>query len=127
MQLTIIKMGPVLIKEWLENLQSSSKPIIVEGKRDKQALLNIGIQKSRIITLNKPLFEISEQTAKKTNKVIILTDLDKEGKKLYKKLKTELSTLGVEIDNKFREFLFKHTKISHIEGIDTYINNNTQL
>ena len=27
---------------------------------------------------------------------------------------------GVKVNNKFREFLFKHTKIRQIEGIDTY-------
>lgn len=111
------------ITDWLQQLKDSDKLIIVEGINDKAALNRVGIKKERIMTLNKPLFDIVELAAKKSKKIIILTDLDIQGKKLYRRLKTDLAKLGVEIDNKFREFLFRHTKLSHIEGIDTYISN----
>ena len=47
---------------------------------------------------------------------IILTDLDKHGKKLYSIIKKNLQKRKIKIDMKFREFLFKE-RISHIEGI----------
>jgi 5S rRNA maturation endonuclease (ribonuclease M5) len=118
---------------WLEKLKSSDKLIIVEGIKDKAALKNIGIQEERIVIINKPAFAIAEYIEKRLTKaktteiktkkqVIILTDLDTEGKKLYANLKRNLSRVGVQTDTYFREFLFKNSKLSHIEGIDTYFN-----
>lgn len=108
------------LRQWLEALNASPKPIIVEGIKDKAALVKLGIKAERIKTLSKPLFAVAEDIAKNSKKAIILTDLDPEGKKLYMTLKRDLTRQGVEIDNKFREQLFRLSKLSHIEGIDTY-------
>ena len=110
---------------WLEKLDASEKPIIVEGFKDRDALANLGIDRTRIFVLNKPIFAVAESIAMKTKKVIILTDLDEGGKRLYRKLKHDLTANGVEVDNYFREFLFRNSKLSHIEGIDTYFEKNT--
>ncbi len=107
---------------WLEKLSSSGKCIIVEGKKDKDSLEKLGIK--NIFTLSKkPLFSIVEDVAEKNNEVVILTDFDRKGKELYGKLKKDLSKSGVKVDNYFREFLQKNTKLSHIEGLLTYISN----
>ena len=104
------------IGEWVDKLKKSKKSIIVEGIKDKKALEHFGIKK--IITLKgKPIYKVIEDFSEK--EVIILTDLDKEGKKLYSKLKQGLTQRGVEVDNKFREFLFK-TKLRQIEGLPRY-------
>ncbi len=50
---------------------------------------------------------------------MILTDLDSEGKKLYGKLKKQLSNFGIKIDNELRDLLFK-TKLRQIEGMKNY-------
>ena len=47
----------------------------------------------------------------------------KQGKELYGKLNSGLQQLGVEVDNNFRNFLFKKTKLRQIEGMDTYAAN----
>ncbi len=107
------------IKDWIIKLKQSKKFILVEGKKDKLALNSLGI--NNIITINKPLYKLTEEISEKTKECIILTDLDKEGKKLYHKLKHNLQKQGVIVDNKFREFLFKNTKLSNIEGINSYI------
>ncbi len=109
--------------EWLKKLKTSEKLIIVEGIKDKAALKKIGIPESRIIILTKPIFAVAEDIASQTKQAIILTDLDAEGKKLYANLKRNLTRIGVQVDNRFREFLFKNSRLSHIEGIDTYFNN----
>ena len=97
--------------------------IIVEGKKDKKALQNFGIK--NIIELNKkPIFEIIENISNNNEKCIILTDLDKQGKELYGKLNSGLQQRGVKIDNNFRNFLFKNTKLRQIEGLETYATNN---
>ena len=105
---------------FIEKLKESSKLIIVEGQRDKKALEQLGINK--IVTLNKePLFKIAENISKEHKDVIILTDLDKKGKQLYGKLNSSLQRLGLRVDNRFRNFLLKKTKLRQIEGIINYL------
>ena len=52
---------------------------------------------------------------------VMLVDLDKEGKKLYGRLRHDLMRHRVKIDDKFREFLFKETKLRQIEGLRRYL------
>jgi 5S rRNA maturation endonuclease (ribonuclease M5) len=113
------------LNAWLDRLKESEKLIIVEGFRDRNALAKLGIDKIRIFVLNMPIFALTELVASRTKKVIILTDLDAQGKKLYSKLKQDLTAHGIEVDNYFREFLFRNTKLTHIEGIATYFEHHT--
>ncbi len=110
----------VLLLEELEKLRCKDLPIIVEGKKDKICLNNLGF--SKIFVLNGAIYAFSENFSKKHKKAIVLTDLDKEGKKLYSSLKENLEKNHVKIDNNFRNFLFKNTKIRQIEGIISYLN-----
>jgi 5S rRNA maturation endonuclease (ribonuclease M5) len=63
------------------------------------------------------MYKVIEETAEKTKEAIILTDFDKEGKKLYSILSKGLQKHGVKIDKQFRKFLMKNTELSCIEGI----------
>ncbi|MBI2175958.1 hypothetical protein HYU40_01235 [Candidatus Woesearchaeota archaeon] len=102
---------------------NSETAVIVEGKKDKSALENLGVGSSCIIVLNKkPLFAVAEQLAANYKSAVILTDLDAEGKKLYGKMNTLLQQLGVKIDNRLRNFLFKSTRLRQIEGIGRLLN-----
>jgi 5S rRNA maturation endonuclease (ribonuclease M5) len=103
------------IQGFLEKLKNSEKAVIVEGKKDKAALERLGVK--NIFTLKKPLFAVVEEIAASYKEVIIFTDLDEEGKKLYGKLNSWLSYHGVKVDNYFREFLFRNTKIRQVEGL----------
>jgi 5S rRNA maturation endonuclease (ribonuclease M5) len=110
--------GP--IAGWVEDVNASNKCIVVEGPKDIRSLRVIGIE-NRIFQLSvKPIFEIVETVASETKDVIILTDFDKKGKELYGKLNYGFSRLGVRVDNVYREWLQRNTKISHIEGLDSY-------
>ncbi len=108
-------MNDTEIGELMEKLKKSNKAVIVEGRKDKAALEGFGIR--NIIVLNKPLFEVVEDIAAKHKEVVILTDLDREGKLIYGRLSSWLSYRGVRVDNRIREFLFKNTRIRQIEGI----------
>lgn len=112
------------LEEWIIQLRETEKIIIVEGEKDKKALESFGIYKT--LTLKRPLFSIVEEIAEIHKECIILSDLDKEGKKIYSNLKHNLQNRGVKIDNKFREFLFKNTKLTNIEGLTRYYNKTIQ-
>jgi 5S rRNA maturation endonuclease (ribonuclease M5) len=109
------------LEEWLSGLIEDEALIIVEGKRDRSALISCGIDASRIVTIDRPLYAIVERVSACSKKVVILTDLDSEGKKLYGSLKHDLCQQGVYVDKYFREFLFKNTGVKHIEGLYTYL------
>ena len=104
----------------IEKIKDSDKIVIVEGREDREALKKLGI--TNTVQLNKkPLYAVVEDIVEKDKSVIILTDLDKKGKQLYGKLNHDLQRFSVKVDNKFREFLFKHTTLRQIEGLDSYI------
>jgi len=118
----------ILEKEFSEHInkiKESNTLVIVEGKKDRAALEEFDI--INIIELSKkPLFEIIENISNNNENCIILTDLDKQGEELYGKLNSGLQQFGVKIDNNFRNFLFKNTKLRQIEGLTTYMENNSK-
>lgn len=108
------------INHLIEKIKESNTLVIVEGKKDRLALQKLGID--NVIELNKkPLFQIVEDISNSNDECVILTDLDKKGKELFGKLNSDLQKRGLKINNKFRNFLFKHTKLRQIEGINTYL------
>lgn len=111
-----------MISEYVDEIKEKNLPVIVEGIKDKNALKMLGIK--RIIFLNKPLFEIVESIKEK--EVVILTDFDSEGKKLYSKLKNGLARNGVNVNDKLRKFLFFHG-LSHVESITKFLEKRNNL
>ena len=101
----------------IDNIIDQDILVIVEGKKDKAALKEHGI--TRVINLcaqHKMLEKVAHE-----KQVIILTDLDKEGKRIYGRLKDLFSRHGIQVNDKLRNFLFKHTKLRQIEGLVHYI------
>lgn len=112
------------LEEWSEELKNHTCLILVEGKKDKTALNNLGIKNILDIS-GKPHYKYIDIIIEiKPKFCVILFDLDKEGKKLYSKFKNQLQKSGIKVDTKFREFLFKNTKLSQIEGIESYLRKN---
>jgi len=107
------------IQDFIEKIKRTDKAIIVEGKKDKAALEFFGA--TNIYCLNKPIYQVIEDVALRHKGIVILTDLDNEGKKLYGKLSSGLQRYGCKIDHFFREFLFKNTKLRQIEGLVNYV------
>ncbi len=102
----------------LDDIKSRNLLVIVEGPKDVRALKALGV--SNIIYLKKPLFAVVEEVAGMVKEVVLLTDLDEEGKKLYHRLFVDLQKHGVKVDNRLRELLFK-TDLRQIEGLSSYL------
>ena len=110
------------LERHLEKIHSRGFAVVVEGKKDKAALESAGISTGRIFVLSrKPIFAVAEEVAANHKEAAILTDLDSEGKKLYGRLNTQLQRLGVAINNDFRNFLFRKTKLRQVEGLSSII------
>lgn len=101
--------------------------IIVEGKKDVNALTSLGF--TRVYAIHQIAIPIKERLAfiasrlTKKDKVCILTDLDKKGKSLYLLTKAILVELGVKLDSSLRDSLIK-AKVSHVEGLYHYLEKN---
>ena len=108
------------LEEEIEILKQDAKKsiVVVEGIKDKKALEDLRIK--HVMVLRKPLYLVCEHIQKSGKPCIILTDLDREGKRMYIILNHNLNQLGVHINNRFREFLFQ-TRLRQIEGITKYL------
>lgn len=113
------------IIEELKNCAEQGIPILVEGKKDEEALKNLGIDGNFIKVSGSPfkLFEIAENAAKSSSKIIILTDFDKKGNELAKKLSEDIQKLGSHPDLEFRRKIMGITRryIKDIESLERHV------
>lgn len=95
------------LQKLFEDLVKEPYPILVEGPRDRDALVNGGIPEERIFMLHgNSLLEVEDQLA--TNKqVILLLDYDKEGMKLHKHFKKSFQKIGVKPNVRYWKFIRK--------------------
>ena len=99
--------------------------IIVEGPKHRKLFNHLGF--ARVFSVHetgKPIREkvdeiVSELDLRK-EKVCILTDLDRKGKKLYMMLKEEFLERGVKLDSSLRGILLK-AQLKHIEEITDFL------
>ena len=91
--------------------QMEEKTVIVEGKKDEKALKALGI--NNIIPINgKPLAELITVLGGKD--VVILTDFDREGKRIAARLMKLLHAYGINTNPKLRSDIMGFGK-NHIE------------
>jgi len=84
------------IIEELKICAEQGMPILIEGKKDEIALKNLGINGNfiKVSGSGLKLFEIAEIATESSSKVIILTDFDKKGTQLAKRLAEDIQSLG---------------------------------
>src|SRR3989338_9244983 len=108
----------------LERIKSRDYLIIVEGKKDKLALEELGLKNIFILhEKGRSLYErVDEIFALKKEVVFILTDLDKKGRMLYIRIKQILSENGVRLNDSLRYLLYK-LRVTNVEGLSIFLNN----
>jgi len=107
------------IMEELEELRELSEelPIIVEGRRDEEALRRLGIDAKFFYTSSSPFCELCDTIAEKYADVILFTDMDRAGHKLAKRLKNYLSRRSVRINEKYRLSLLSKLDTHQVENL----------
>lgn len=109
------------IMEELQNCAKQGMPILIEGKKDEEALKELGIEGNLIKVSGSPLklFEIAEIAAESSSKIIILTDFDKKGNILAQKLSEDIQRLGSHPDLEIRRKIMRITRryIKDIESL----------
>jgi 5S rRNA maturation endonuclease (ribonuclease M5) len=114
----------VLILE-LQQMSDKGAVIIVEGKRDRNALRNLGITGTIMLGTKKSILVFCEEVARDYNNVIILTDWDEKGDKLAALmegyLRSTSASVNMDIRMKIKNLVQK--RIKDIESLDTHILN----
>jgi 5S rRNA maturation endonuclease (ribonuclease M5) len=115
------------IVEELSRCVEQGTPILIEGKKDEEALKELGITGNiiKVSGSGLKLFEIAEKATESSSKVIILTDFDKKGEILAKKLSNDIQSLGSHPDLNIRKNIMKITRkyIKDIESLPRHIKN----
>ena len=100
--------------------ESSSYPVIVEGRKDERALREMGLS-GTILRLDSgsSIFNFCERLRGEHDRVIILTDWDRRGGRLARALREGLTANGVSYDDELRKqiaFLVRK-EIKDVEGL----------
>jgi 5S rRNA maturation endonuclease (ribonuclease M5) len=101
--------------------ENISFPVIVEGIKDQRALRTLGLT-GIIIIINQgiSLSDFVDNVIKKYDKVIILSDWDRRGGSLCRRLK-ELFKGRIDYDVQIRQQLSKYAMVKKVEGLPSWI------
>ncbi|KYC44726.1 MAG: hypothetical protein APG12_01299 [Candidatus Methanofastidiosum methylothiophilum] len=105
----------------LNNLKEEEGIIIVEGQKDIESLVKIGIKNKIIAVSKRNIFEVIDSISEK--EVIVLTDFDKKGTQLFRRYVTELQSSGKKAITIYYRDLKKYLKryITQIEQIYPFL------
>ncbi len=101
--------------------ENRSIPIIVEGKKDIEALRKLDIN-GEIIGINSghTLIDFCDKIAQEHADIIILTDWDRKGGYLCRTIKKNLEG-RVNCNTKYRELFAKNAMIRTLEGLPSWL------
>jgi len=105
----------------LEFVNNDNGIVIVEGKRDKDVLSRLLLEKNVVAIQSLPVYEL-ERLFEHISNILILTDFDKEGESLANRLYFELSNMGLKINTHLREKVKEAIKpIRQIEALNHFL------
>jgi 5S rRNA maturation endonuclease (ribonuclease M5) len=105
------------LKRVLKELEDSGAPLLVEGKRDREALERIGV-KNRIFLVNMSPDSLCQRVSKVTDEAVVLTDFDEAGQKLCKRVEEALHSYNVLPNTDVRRKLRHLLGVYNFEDID---------
>ena len=114
------------LDELLDKLKEASRgmPIIVEGRRDTTALRALGIE-GKILELNvgKSIVSFCEGVSLEHGEVILMTDWDAKGGRLFRQIWDCFRTMDVKVRGEFRSDLARLAKkgAKDVEGLPGFL------
>jgi 5S rRNA maturation endonuclease (ribonuclease M5) len=112
--------------EMLNEEAENGSVIVVEGKRDVEALSRLGFN-GNLTVLNhfKGISHFVDNHCQMSRKIILLLDMDRTGKHLTSKMLTQLQHKGNNVSLFYKKQLARITKgkIRHVEELATYARN----
>ena len=94
--------------------------IVVEGVRDKEALEELGVTKEiAMYSVGFSYAGFVDYLMSRYRRVTILTDYDRAGKKLNRRLTASLEREGVKVENQYRERIGRILCVRGIRDIES--------
>lgn len=96
-------------------------PVVVEGEKDETALRKLGLEGTIIvIQRGKRISALCDFIAENYKEIIILTDWDRKGWQLYRKMEKNLKG-RTRCINDYRLILAKYSTVKDVESIPSFI------
>lgn len=97
--------------------------ILVEGRRDREALLRLGVHGDIVLTSQQSLLTMAESLARSKKDVIVLTDWDERGEEVASQVSLYLEADGARPDNALRGYLKGLLKkdIKDVESLYSFV------
>ncbi len=114
------------LKEVLTQIrkENEDKPILVEGKKDVEALRDLGM-KGEIIEVKRgdTIFHTIEDLRGEYEEVIILTDWDRSGARLDHKIRKACEANVISYNNQYRKKIIMYVKkeVKDVEALPAFI------
>lgn len=106
-------------KQFIRYMQSIEDLILVEGKNDRKVLEKMGLENIFEIS-GKQLDTVADILKTRQQKVIILTDYDKEGIRQYKRLKSLLLANEIKTSDSIRRDFKRVFLVNKVEELISY-------
>jgi 5S rRNA maturation endonuclease (ribonuclease M5) len=109
--------------EALLEASSEGAAIIVEGERDELSLRKLGITGAVLCAARRPALEVAEEAARNFKAVVVLTDWDRAGEELARKVAEHLLAAGARVDLDTRERLKRMVRreIKDVESLSGFV------
>jgi len=125
-----LKMSFTKLSNLIEELKIFGEqgiPVLIEGQKDEQALKELGVNGNfiKVSGSGLKLFEIAEIAAQSA-RVVILTDFDRKGNELAKRLSEDIQSLGSHPDLRLRKIIMGITR-RYIKDIQSLPRHMEQL
>lgn len=115
-----------MLEEFILELQALSDTgaiIVVEGRRDVESLRSLGIRGDIKLSSQQPLLDFTEQLSRSGKDIVLLTDWDRKGGMVARKIIDYLQAYGIMPNTDIRArigFLVKK-RIKDIESLSKYM------
>lgn len=96
--------------------------VIVEGKKDVEALQRLGVIRAEMLNRYPGIVEMADVLAERgVRRAVILTDYDRAGRKLARRIGAALSSAGIRVEWHVRARLRRVFGITHVENLDRIV------
>jgi 5S rRNA maturation endonuclease (ribonuclease M5) len=112
----------VLIASLVEASEEGAA-VIVEGVRDERSLRDLGVEGPIVRASGRPALEVAEEVARDFKEIVILTDWDRAGEELAKKMELHLQSTAAKVDLETRERLKRMVRreIKDVESLSRFV------
>lgn len=101
-------------------------PVLVEGEKDLKALRELGLVGEIIIVQSgKKISALCDFIAENYREIIILTDWDRKGWQLYRRIERNLRG-RTRCIHYYRDTFAKHLSVKNVEGVPAFIKTLTE-